>query len=58
MNWLILINFIASIFSIGIIWRGFYETDSSDMMLGIILLIVNFGCFVFNLSRKIFDKMY
>lgn len=56
MMWLILINFIASIFSVGIIWRGFCETDSSDLMLGVILLIVNFGCLVFNLSREIFDK--
>lgn len=56
MNWLILLNFIASIFSIGIIWRGFCETDSSDFMLGIILLIVNFGCLMFNLSRKIFNR--
>ena len=55
MNWLILINFIASIFSIGIIWRGFCETNSSDLILGIILLIVNFGCFAFNLMRKLFD---
>ena len=56
MNGLILLNFIASICSIGIIWRGFCETDSSDLMFGVILLIVNFGCLVFNLSRKIFDK--
>ena len=54
--WLILLNFIASIFSVGIIWRGFCETDSADLILGVILLIVNFGCLVFNLSRKIFDK--
>ena len=55
MNWLILINFIASIFSIGIIWRGFCETNSSDLILGVILLIVNFGCLVFNLLRKLYD---
>jgi hypothetical protein len=56
MWWLILLNFIASIFSVAIIWRGFCETNSSDLILGIILLIVNLSCFVFNLTRKIFDK--
>ena len=56
MNWLILLNFIATIFSIALIWRGFCETNSSDLILGIILLIVNLSCLVFNLSRKLFDK--
>ena len=56
MNGLILLNFIATLFSIGIIWRGFCETDSSDLMLGIILLVVNLTCFIFNLTRKLFDK--
>jgi hypothetical protein len=53
---LILLNFIALIFSVTIIWRGFCETNSSEVILGIILLIVNLSCFVFNLIRKIFDK--
>ena len=56
MNWLILLNFIGTLLSVGIIWRGFADVDSYDLMLGIILLIVNFGCLVFNLSRKIFNR--
>lgn len=56
MNYLILLNFIASLFSIAIIWRGFCETNSSDLIFGIILLIVNVSCLVFNLTRKLFDK--
>ena len=56
MNWLILLNVIASIFSLGIIWRGFCETNTSDLILGVILLIVNLSCFIFNLTREIFDK--
>lgn len=56
MDWLILLNFIALIFSVAIIWRGFCETNSSEVILGIILLIVNLSCFIFNLARKIFDK--
>jgi hypothetical protein len=55
MNWLILLNFIASIFSVGIIWRGFCETNSSDLMLGVILLIVNISCFIFNLTREFYE---
>jgi hypothetical protein len=56
MIWLILLNVIASIFSVGIIWRGFCETNSSDLMLGVILLIVNLSCLIFNLTREMFDK--
>ena len=56
MNWLILLNFIASLFSVGIIWRGFCEINSSDLIGGIILLIVNVSCLVFNLTRKLSDK--
>jgi hypothetical protein len=56
MWWLILLNFVATLFSFGIIWRSFVEVDSSDLTLGIILLIINFGCLVFNLARKMFDK--
>lgn len=56
MNWLILLNFIGVIFSIGIIWRGFTFDISSDLTLGIICLIINFGCLAFNVARKIFDK--
>lgn len=56
MNYLILLNFIASLFSIAIIWRGFCETNTSDLIFGIILLIVNVSCLVFNLTRKLFDK--
>jgi hypothetical protein len=53
--WLILLNFIASIFSVGIIWRGFCETNSSDLMPGVILLIVNLSCFIFNLTRSLYE---
>lgn len=56
MWWLILLNFIGTIFSIGIIWRGIAFDIPSDLALGIICLILNFGCLVFNLARKIFDK--
>ena len=56
MNWLILLNFIGTLLSFGIIWRGFAETNSSDLTLGIICLIINLGCLAFNLARKIFDK--
>jgi hypothetical protein len=52
MKGLILLNVIASIFSVGIIWRGFCETNSSDLILGIILLIVNLSCLIFNLIDK------
>lgn len=56
MNWIILVNFVATLFSIGIIWRGFCETNSTDLIFGVICLIVNLSCLVFNLTRKIFDK--
>ena len=56
MNWLILLNFIGVLASIGIINRGFSNVNSSDLVLGIILLMINFGCLMFNLARKIFDK--
>lgn len=56
MGWLILLNFIGTLFSFGIIWRGYTEVNSSDVMLGIICLVINLGCLVFNLARKIFDK--
>lgn len=56
MWWLILLNFTASLFSIDIIWRGFCETNSFDLIFGIILLILNLSCLVFNLTRKLFDK--
>ena len=56
MNWLILLNFIAVLFSFGIIYRGFDDVNSSYLVLGIICLIFNFGCFMFNLTRKMFDK--
>lgn len=55
MSWLILLNFIGVLCSFGIIYRGFVEVNSSDLTLGIILLIINFGCLVFNLARKKFD---
>jgi hypothetical protein len=55
MIWLIFINFIATLCSLGIIWRGFCETDSSDLMLGVILLIVNISCFIFNLTREFYE---
>lgn len=53
MNWLILLHFIAALISVGIIWRGFCETNSFDLISGIILLIVNVSCLVFNLTKKI-----
>lgn len=56
MNWLILMNFIASLISVLIIKRGFVDVNSHDLILGVILLIVNVACLVFNLSRKLFDK--
>jgi hypothetical protein len=56
MGWLILLNFIGTIFSMGIIWRGFTFGIQSDLTLGIICLILNLGCLAFNLSRKIFDN--
>lgn len=52
MNWIILLNFVAALFSIGLIWRGFCETNSSDLIFGIICLIVNLSCFIFNLTKK------
>jgi hypothetical protein len=55
MNWLILLNFIGTLLSFGVIYGAFVYVDSSDLMLGIILLIVNFGCLVFNLVIKIAD---
>jgi hypothetical protein len=51
MIWIILLNFVAALFSVGIIWRGFCETSSSDLILGVILLIVNLSCLVFNLAK-------
>ena len=54
--WLILLNFIGVLFSFGIIYRGFADVNSSDLTLGIICLIINLGCFMFNLAREIFDK--
>lgn len=56
MDWLILLNFIGVLFSFGIIYRGFLHVNSSELVLGIICLMLNFGCLVFNLTRKIFDK--
>jgi hypothetical protein len=56
MIWIILLNFVAALFSIGLIWIGFCETSSSDLILGIILLIVNLSCLVFNLTRTLLDK--
>lgn len=56
MNWLILLNFIGTLISFEIIYRGFVDVNSSDLVLGIICLIINFGCLVFNVARKIFDK--
>lgn len=56
MNLLILLNFIAALISIHVIWRGFVNVDVSDLILGIILLIVNLSCLVFNLTRKLFDN--
>lgn len=56
MNWIILLNFVATLFSIGLIWRGFCETNSFDLIFGVICLIVNLSCLVFNLAREIFNK--
>lgn len=56
MGWLILLNFIGILFSVGIIYRGFADVNSSDLVLGIICFVCNFGCLMFNLARKIFDK--
>lgn len=52
MKGLILLNVIASICSLGIIWRGFSESNSSDFILGVILLIMNLSCLIFNLIDK------
>lgn len=57
MWWLILLNFIAVLLSIDIIWDGFCETNSSDLILGITLLIVNLFCLVSNMTRKLFDEI-
>lgn len=56
MWWLILLNFIGTLISYVIIWRGFCEVDSSDVMLGIICLTMNLSCLIFNLTRKLFDN--
>lgn len=56
MGWLILLNFIGTLCSFGIIWRSFAEVNASDLVLGIICLVINLGCLVFNLARKLFDK--
>ena len=56
MWWLILLNFIGVLFSVGILFRGFADVNSSDLVLGFICFILNFGCLMFNLARKIFDK--
>lgn len=56
MNWLILMNFIGALISLFIIWRGFVDVNSHDLILGVILLIMNVSCVVFNLARKLFDK--
>lgn len=56
MFWIILLNFVATLFSIGLIWRGFCETNSTDLIFGVICLIINLSCFVFNLAREIFNK--
>lgn len=56
MNWLILLNFIGILFSFGIIYNGFANVDSFDLVLGIISLIMNLSCLVFNLSRKMLNK--
>ena len=55
MNWIILINFIASILSIGIIWKGFCKTDSYYFIFGMILLIINLSYFIFNLTRSLYE---
>ena len=57
MNWLILLlNFFGVLCSFGIIYRGFSNVNSLELVLGIICLMLNFGCLIFNLARKIFDK--
>lgn len=56
MSWLIVLNFIGTLCSFAIIFRGFAEDNPSDLALGLICLIINFGCLVFNLAGKIFDK--
>jgi hypothetical protein len=56
MNWIILLNFVATLFSFGIIYRAFTEVNSTDLVFGIICLTINLGCLVFNLARKLFDK--
>ena len=56
MWWLILLNFIGVLLSFGIIYRGFADVNSYDLVLGIICLTFNLGCLMFNLARKIFDK--
>lgn len=52
---LILLNFIGTLFSFGIIYRGFVS-NPADLTLGIICLIINLGCLAFNLARKIYDN--
>lgn len=54
--WLILLNFIGTLISFGIIWRGFVDINSSDLILGIVCLLSNFGLLVFNLTRKLFNN--
>ena len=56
MWWLILLNFIGTLCSFGIIWRSFAEVNASDLVLGIICLVINLGYLVFNLARKLFDN--
>lgn len=56
MNLLILLNFIGTLASLLIIQRGFVNVNSHDLIFGVILLIVNVGCLVFNFTRKLFDK--
>jgi hypothetical protein len=56
MWWLILLNFIGTLLSFCVIYRGFVDVNSSDLVFGIICLIMNFGCLIFNFARKIFDK--
>lgn len=56
MNWLILLNFIAALFSLLIIQRGFVNVNPYELMAGVILLIINVGHLGFNLARKLFDK--
>lgn len=52
MNWLILLNFIATLISMAIIQRGFCEANPSDLIAGITLLMVNVICLAFNLMVK------